>query len=114
MNAPPQAHADGASTVTYNPYAPPEFSPAAARPSPDVRLFGPVTIAAHAVLLTPLIASIMAATNRLRLGQRAELRRTMFVYVAPSAALILVTLIAPRPLASLFRAFTLAWSVEVA
>lgn len=100
--------------MTYNPYTPPASASAESRGSRDVRLFGPAAIAAHAVLLTPLIGGIMAAINRHRLGQRGELRQTIFVYVVPSAVLLVVTVIAPDFATGLVRLIGLAWSVAVA
>lgn len=100
--------------MSYNPYSPPAVVSAEPREPRDVRLFGPAAIAAHAVLLTPLVGAIMAAMNRRRLGQRADLRRTFVAYVIPSAALIVLALIAPASAKGLFRLVTFGWSAAVA
>jgi hypothetical protein len=98
--------------VSPNPYAPPE-SPIEPPPAPaEVRLFGPAVIAAHAVLLAPLVGAILAAINHRRLGNAQALRRTLLLFVAPSALLLILAVAAPsgsaRPLRYLFG-IALAW-----
>jgi hypothetical protein len=71
-----------------NPYAPPASPAEPPRPGSPVRLFTAPAIAAHTLLLSPLIGSLLAATNYRRLGDRAAFWRTVLMFVIPGAALL--------------------------
>jgi hypothetical protein len=95
-----------------DPYAPPQVVPA---PTPsDVRLFGPEAIAAHTLLLTPLVGSILAATNHRRRGDRVAFRHAIAFYAVPSAILLVSTLTASHRFAALLRFASFAWTISVA
>jgi hypothetical protein len=82
---------------------------------PAIRLFGPEAIAAHTVLLTPLVGSAMAALNHRRLGNRGAARRTALAFAAPSALLLVAQVAASGPASQgLLRLAGFAWTIAVA
>jgi hypothetical protein len=99
-----------------NPYAPPQhagpFGPSP--PAADVRLFGPAAIAAHSILLSPLVGVTLAAINHWRLRDRAALRRTLLTYGIPTVLLLLFMLPAHARSGTLVRLVTFGWSLSVA
>ncbi len=97
-----------------NPFAPPAELAPPPRSTAGVPLFGPRAIAAHAVLLTPLAGSVLAALNHRRRGDGVAFRRTLLAYVAPSAVLLALLLAAGESAAGALRMASLVWSVTLA
>jgi hypothetical protein len=106
------------SVSSVDPYASP-VAPAAltaaAPVAPPVRLFSAEAIATHALVMTPVVGSLLAAINHRRLGHGAALRRTLLAYTAPSAILFIAQFVeTDRPLGGPLRIGGFVWTVSVA
>jgi hypothetical protein len=91
-------------------------SPEVRPPTPaTVRLFGPQAIAAHTVVLTPFVGSLLAAANHRRLGNGAAARHTLLAFTLPGALLVVAELVAiNHPIEAVIRLAGFAWTVSVA
>ncbi len=93
----------------------PSPSPQARPNTPStVRLFGPEAIAAHTVLLTPVVGSLLAAINHRRLGNGRAFRRTALAFTAPSVLLVVAESSMHGPLQAVLRLAGFAWTIAVA
>jgi hypothetical protein len=81
---------------------------------PGVHLFGATAIAAHVLLLTPLVGSILAAVNHWRRGDGPAFRQTLFLFAAPSALLLVVDATVSERFGTLMRFANFAWTIAVA
>jgi hypothetical protein len=97
-----------------NPYA----APGAPGPPPErsagIRLFGPWAIAAHALLLTPLVGSLLALVNHRRRGDAEAVRRTAVWFVLPSLLILVWQALVSARFHNVARLAGFAWSLAVA
>jgi hypothetical protein len=98
------------------PYSTPyPYGPDGPAPVASVRLFSPEAIAAHTLILTPLVGSVLAAINHRRLGNGKAVRHTLLAFALPSAVLLVAQVLdSGGPLAGLLRFGGFAWTIAVA
>jgi hypothetical protein len=99
---------------SYNPYSPPGALDAPPALATTTRLFGPAAIAAHTVLLTPIMGAVLASINHRRLGDAARARRTLLMYLVPSIVLAGAQVASNQRLGGILRFVSLGWSIAVA
>jgi hypothetical protein len=98
----------------YNPYSPPGAIEAAPGQGAAKPLFGPSAIAAHTILLTPLVGAVLATINHRRRGDAAGVRRTLLMFLVPTLVLTVAQLAASERLGGVLRFVSLGWTVTVA
>jgi hypothetical protein len=87
---------------------------AAPTASPSAPLYSAEAIVGHTLALTPLVGSILAATNHKRLGDAAAFRRTLLFFAVPSALLLVATAVVSDRVAPFVRLAAIGWTVFLA